>query len=109
MKLKDKEFYDQDSKYLEGFSSYIKYKGKNSKLIIDESIKIFKFLSIKGAARIDFIERKNKIYLLEINSVPGLYEDSNLVYSASLSGLSFYQLVIWILSLTQVLKNYYDN
>lgn len=96
--LNSKKFYDQDSKYLEGFSSYTKYSGKNSKLIINKSIELFKFLSIKGAARIDFIEKNDKIYVLEINSIPGLYEDSNLAFSASLSDLDFYQLLVWILN-----------
>lgn len=93
-----KKFYDQDSKYLEGFSSYAKYSGQNSKLIVNKSIELFKFLALKGAARIDFIEKNDKIYVLEINSIPGLYEDSNLAFSASLSGLDFYQLLVWILN-----------
>lgn len=97
IKIKGRDFYDQKSKYENGFSSYIPYSGRNYNKIIQSGVKVFEFLGVKGIARIDFIEKEDKIYILEINSVPGLYENSNLSYSASLKGLSFYQLLIWIL------------
>ena len=96
--LKGKKFYDKDSKYLEGFCSYKEYKGRNQKYIKEVTENVFEFVGIKGCARIDFIEKNNKVYILEINTVPGLYYVSNLVYSAQLCGLSFYELLIWIIN-----------
>jgi len=95
----DKKFYDQESKYEEGFSEYIPYSGGSEKRIYDQAIRIFKMLGITGCARIDLIETaEGELYYLEINSIPGLYKGSNLQYSAELLGLSYYELLVWILS-----------
>lgn len=95
--MNGKIFYDEEAKYQEGFCHLQAYSGHNTIRIIESCLKIVKQLGITGCARIDMIEKDNKIYFLECNSVPGLYEGSNLVYSAKLKGLSFYHLLVWLL------------
>lgn len=57
--LKSKHFYDKEAKYTGAFSNYLEYKGKMTKQIEEEALKIFRFLKIKGFARIDLIEKNN--------------------------------------------------
>jgi D-alanine-D-alanine ligase-like ATP-grasp enzyme len=98
VKLIDKVYYDQDSKYEEGHSTLVAYDGSRGTLINEQSVCIFKRLGIRSAARIDLIEDADgELYFLEINYVPGMYPDSNLVTSARLAGLSFFELLLWIL------------
>lgn len=94
---KERKFYDEVAKY-QGLYEYTKYAGANAKKIREISLEISDFLNIKGAARVDLIEKNNQIFLLEINSVPGIYPGSNLACSAKLANLSYYKLLVWILN-----------
>ncbi|MCB9802786.1 ATP-grasp domain-containing protein [Candidatus Nomurabacteria bacterium] len=97
--MKNSQFYDKKAKYEDGFCEYKYYYGKNKKKIFEKIRVISSFLKIKGGARFDLIESKNgEVYFLEVNSVPGLYSDSNFIYSALGSRLNFYQVLIWLLN-----------
>ncbi len=39
-----------------------------------------------------------QVYILEVNTIPGLYEGSNFVYSAEIEGMDFYGSILWILN-----------
>lgn len=95
--LKGKRFYDKEAKYAGGFSDYLEYTGKMKKQIEENTLEIFRFLKITNFARIDLIEKNHKLYFLEVNTIPGLYEVSNMVFSAQAKGLSFFELLIWAL------------
>ncbi|MBM3255890.1 MAG: ATP-grasp domain-containing protein [Candidatus Moranbacteria bacterium] len=94
---REREFYDEAAKY-QGLYKYSKYSGANAEKIREISIKVSDFLDIKGAARLDFIEKDSQLFLLEINSVPGIYPKSNLACSARLANFSYYELLVWILN-----------
>lgn len=70
------EFYDYDAKYVNK-SSYTKIaddlKEDVVRLIKSYAVKVFNGLNCSGLARIDFFydEEKNKIYINEINTMPG--------------------------------------
>lgn len=98
VELGKKSFYDTQAKYETGFSKYNCYNGCKQDKIIEDAIAISSFLKIKSCARLDLIEKDDKLYYIELNTVPGLYKKSNLVFSAKISGLSFYELLIWILN-----------
>lgn len=102
--LKGKQFYDKEAKYTGAFSNYLEYKGKMKKQIEGEALKVFRFLGIKDFARIDLIEKGDKLYFLEVNTIPGLYEVSNMVFSAQIKGLSFFELLVWALQGAQYEK-----
>jgi len=95
--LHGKQFYDKEAKYTGTFSNYLRYKGGLEKQIKKKSLKVFQFLKIRGFARIDLIESNNQLFFLEVNTIPGLYEISNMVFSARIEGLSFFELLIWAL------------
>ena len=49
---------------------------------------IYKALGCKGMIRIDYIIRQGKLYLLEVNSIPGMTERSLLPQQAEYAGIS---------------------
>ena len=49
---------------------------------------IYRVLGCKGMVRIDYIIKKGKLYLLEVNSIPGITERSLLPQQAEYAGIS---------------------
>lgn len=96
-----KEFYDYDAKYLDEGSQLIipaKLTKAETKKVQELAIKAFKAVDCSGLARVDFLmdPKTRKIYLNEINTMPGftaismypkLWEVSGLSYSALLDRL----------------------
>lgn len=89
------EFYDYNAKYVDDQSQVIipaKLPAKTVKQVQRIAVEIFKVLNLSGMARIDFFVTKgsHKIYLNEVNTIPGftsismypkLWEASGLPYS----------------------------
>lgn len=96
-------FYDFNAKYKSNKTSYIKPIHLSSEIvskIIDYSERANSILNCKGITRVDFRydERKGNdgIYILEINTQPGLTETSLLPRIAKDAGISFPKLIDWI-------------
>ena len=53
------------------------------------AVKCFKLLRCRGAARVDAIVRGDEIFILEVNTLPGMTKTSLLPNSAAASGISF--------------------
>ncbi len=95
------EFYDYEAKYIDGRSKLIigaKLPRRVAKTIKSLALKAYQTLDSSGLARVDFLVQKktNKIYLNEINTLPGftsismypkLWEQSGLTYSKLLDQL----------------------
>ena len=95
------EFYDYDAKYVDGKSSSVipaKLPAKTMKEVRRIAVRAFKVLDLAGMARVDFFvtKKKNRIYLNEVNTIPGftsismypkLWEASGISYSALLDRL----------------------
>ena len=96
-----KEFYDYKSKYTKGMTKYIipaKIPKKIERLCKEYALKIHKFLKCKGVTRTDFRYYENdplkkKIYVLEINTQPGMTPLSLVPMMANKKGVSFNDLV----------------
>lgn len=95
------EFYDYNAKYIDGFSEVI-VPAKLTPSLLNKlqnfSLRAFKLLNLEGLARIDFFVTKKigKIYINEVNTMPGftsismypkLWEASGLPYKELLSRL----------------------
>lgn len=70
------EFYDYDAKYVDGKSRVIvpaKIPARVSKKIQDIAVKAFKAIDCSGMARVDFLVTRDrfKIYICELNTIPG--------------------------------------
>ena len=101
----EKEIYDYEFKYKSNRTKYIIPTDLDQELkkeIYSYSEKSFKLLNCKGIARVDFRinleSNSKKVFLLEINTQPGLTENSLFPKIAKNSGLEFPDLVEWIIN-----------
>ncbi len=89
------EFFDYDAKYNEGRSQEITPARLPDK-VTDEvqklSLKITEVLGCKGIVRVDFIIIDEKPYFLEINTIPGMTEESLIPKQAKAAGIKLEEL-----------------
>ena len=95
-----KGVYDYECKYTKGMSEYRILKEENlSKKLQEISLKIFKFLSLKDFARIDYrVTEEGEIFFLEVNTIPGMTELSLLPMAAKEKGIDFKELISIIIT-----------
>jgi len=100
----DHQLYDYECKYNAGMSQYIcpaEISSSKEKLIKEDSEKIFKLLGCSGYGRLDFLlDKKDRHYFLELNTLPGMTSTSLLPIAAEKSGKSFTELVDNIIGLS---------
>ena len=102
IELKPKrKFYDYKAKYsanakTEHIIPVVLPKNKLNE-VMDLSLKAHKIIGCKGVTRSDFKFYKNKFYLLEINTQPGMTKLSLVPEIAKYKGISFIKLIEWIL------------
>lgn len=109
LELKPKnEFYDFHAKYTKGMTEFIlpaKIEQSVLKKIEADSIKIFTTVGCSSFGRIDYIlDKENNPYLLEINSLPGMTDTSDLPAQAASSGIKYDDLVEIILKTARLYK-----
>ncbi len=88
------EFFDYKAKY-EGNSQEVtpaEIDAALAKKIQETSAFIYKKLDFKGMCRIDYIIKGNDYYMLEVNSIPGLSEESIVPQQARAMGISLERL-----------------
>jgi len=88
------DFYDYQAKYQDGGSKHIcpaKIPEKIKKQVQKQAVLAFKIIGCRDLARADFIwdEESNKIYFLEINTVPGMTSTSLAPEAAKAVGMNF--------------------
>jgi len=91
----DGRFFDYEVKY-DGSTQEItpaKISKKLFKEIQKQSVKAHQILGCKGYSRADFIVKNNKIYILEVNTLPGLTSESLLPKAAKAAGIEFSELL----------------
>ena len=97
----NKKFYDYQAKYSINAKTehIIPVELPKNKLneVMDLSLKAHKIIGCKGVTRSDFKFYKNKFYLLEINTQPGMTKLSLVPEIAKYKGISFIKLIEWIL------------
>ena len=102
IELKPKrKFYDYDAKYNPQAKTEhiipVKLSKKNIIKVEEIALKAHKAIGCRGVTRSDFKFYNNKFYLLEINTQPGMTKLSLVPEIASYNGISFIQLLKWIL------------
>jgi len=89
------EFYDYESKY-SGKSTYHCPSGLSEEKELEVRLlakKAYDTLDCQGHARVDFIYNEGKFYVMEINTSPGMTENSLSPKSALAEGVNFDELV----------------
>ena len=107
IELKPKrEFYDFDAKYKKSAKTKhiipVDLNKNYLNKILNISLKAHKLIGCKGVTRSDFKFYKNKFYLLEINSQPGMTKLSLVPEIAAYNGISFFDLIEWILKYASI-------
>ena len=102
IELKPKrKFYDYQAKYNTNAKTQhiIPVEISKNKLneIMNIALKAHNVIGCKGVTRSDFKFHKNKFYLLEINTQPGMTKLSLVPEIAAHTGMSFIKLIEWIL------------
>ena len=96
-----RKFYDYTAKYnIKAKTEHlipVKISKKNMKKVLSLAYKAHRLLKCKGVTRSDFKFYKNKFYLLELNTQPGMTKLSLVPEIAAYKGISFITLIEWIL------------
>ncbi len=95
------DFYDYEAKYNRDDTEFICPAMLNEKLVSDINalgIRAFNALGCSGWGRVDFmINHQNEIFVIEVNTIPGMTSHSLVPLSAKHCGLTFDSLVLKIL------------
>ena len=96
-----RSFYDYKAKYTKGMTTYevpAKIPAKVARKIQAIAYRVYRGLGLKGFSRVDvMLDRKNRPYVLEVNSIPGLTEFSLLPKAARAMGIGFEELCLRVL------------
>ena len=103
IELKPKrKFYDYKAKYDANAKTEHIMPAEISKAnylkVMNISLKAHKLLKCKGTTRSDFRFYKNKFYLLELNTQPGMTSLSLVPEIAKFNNISFFNLIKWMIS-----------
>jgi D-alanine-D-alanine ligase len=85
------EFFDYEAKYTPGKSEEVTPADMSPQLteeIQELSSRIYDLLGCRGVVRVDFIVIENKPFFLEINTIPGMTEESLIPKQAATAGIS---------------------
>jgi D-alanine-D-alanine ligase len=92
--LSKKEFFDYEAKY-QGMSDEVTpadIPAEVARNISDTSVKLYKLLNCRGMVRFDYILNGDKLFFLEVNTVPGMSELSIVPQQALKAGISLREL-----------------
>tara|TARA_B110001450_G_scaffold256432_1_gene286907 strand:+ start:223 stop:1137 length:915 start_codon:yes stop_codon:yes gene_type:complete len=96
-----RKFYDYQAKYnLKAKTKHIipvELNQKNLSKVMNVAFKAHKIIGCKGITRSDFKFYKGRFYLLELNTQPGMTKLSLVPEIAKYYGISFIQLIEWML------------
>ena len=93
-------FYDYDAKYEEGGSSHIipaDIPDALTSTLMDYAVRAHQALGCRGVSRADFRCDGDHVYMLEVNTQPGMTPTSLLPEQAAYAGISFADLVTWMI------------
>lgn len=107
--ISTKEFFDYEAKYTPGMTNEVTPAEIEKDIAIkiaDTAINIYQTLNCKGICRVDFIleENSNKLYFLEINTIPGQSENSIVPQQVRASGMTLIDFYGGLIE--ETLKNY---
>ena len=107
--LPSREFYSYESKYIDGTSGYAipaPLPDETTELIREYAVRAYKAIDCAGMARVDFFVESdtNKIYLNELNTIPGFTKISMYPKLWEASGLPYAKLVDRLIELAMERK-----
>jgi len=95
-------FYDYKAKYTKGMTTYevpAKIPARVARKIQSIAYRVYQGLGLRGFSRVDvMLDPKNRPYVLEVNSIPGLTEFSLLPKAARAVGIGFEELCLRVVA-----------
>ena len=99
---RQRAFYDYEAKYTRGETEFVlpaRLDPKVADKIKELALKAHKLMGCSGFSRIDLVVKQGKLpYFLEINTLPGLTDISDLPAEAEHAGISYDEMIFRILS-----------
>lgn len=95
------EFFDYASKYDDGGADEIcpaRISDELANRVQKIALDVYQLLGAKGFSRVDFIMQEEKLYVLEINTIPGLTPASLFPKAAVAEGISYSELIDLLIS-----------
>ena len=107
--LPSREFYSYESKYIDGTSGYdipAALPDETTEQIREYAVRAYKAIDCAGMARVDFFVEKdtNRVYLNELNTIPGFTKISMYPKLWEASGMSYAKLVDRLIELAMERK-----
>ena len=100
-----REFYDYEAKYTEGMTEFIipaRLSNSLTKQVQEVALKTHQAIGCWGVSRVDMlVDTDGQPYVMEINTLPGLTDLSDLPAQAKASGISYDELIYEILASAQ--------
>ena len=97
---KTQEFYDYQAKYTKGATQFIcpaRMDPEQTRLTQELALRAFRSIGARHFGRVDFLLAENsQPYLLEVNTIPGLTDLSDLPAEAEVVGISYDELIVRI-------------
>ncbi|MEA3310740.1 MAG: D-alanine--D-alanine ligase [candidate division WOR-3 bacterium] len=97
---KTREFYDYQAKYTKGETQFIcpaRMDAEQTELTQELALRAFRSIGARHFGRVDFMLAENsQPYLLEVNTIPGLTDLSDLPAEAEVVGISYDELIVRI-------------
>ncbi len=101
LRVKGREFYDYEAKYTKGLTEFIipaDIPKETEKLLKDYAVMAHRAFECRGFSRVDaIVSQRGEPYLLEVNTIPGMTELSDLPAEAEAMGIPYDDVVLWIL------------
>ena len=95
----ERGFYDYDAKYVQGGSSHV-IPADIEPAVYEETMRLallaHETLGCRGVSRADFRYDGKEIYILEVNTQPGLTPTSLVPEQAAHMNMSFGELIVWM-------------
>ena len=99
--MPEHEFYDYDSKYLPGMSKHIipeRVSATSAEECQRLAVSAHKLLGCRGISRADtIVEADGTVWLLEVNTIPGMTATSLVPKAAGAIGMTFNEVVAMLL------------
>ncbi len=97
--ITENDFYDYGAKYIDGGSKHI-IPADIPKVVYDEALRVsllaHESLECRGVSRVDIRYDGDELYVLEINTQPGMTPTSLVPEQAAYLNISFNELVMWL-------------
>jgi D-alanine-D-alanine ligase len=101
LRVKEREFYDYTAKYTKGMTEFIipaEIPETSSALLQEQALAAHRSFGCRGFSRVDGIVAKDGTpFIFEINTIPGMTDLSDLPAEAEAMGISYDEVVLWIL------------